>query len=119
MKVIVSARNNDLDSQVDPRFGRGACFLLVDIESDEFEAIDNAAGVGASQGAGVMAAQKVAASGAEAVLTGHCGPKAFDLLDQAGIVVYTGVEGSVREAVARYRAGELEPVGKPDVDSHW
>jgi len=119
MKVIVSARNNDLDSEVDPRFGRGACFLLIDLESEDFETIDNASGAGAAQGAGVLAAQKVAASGAKAVLTGHCGPKAYNLLDEAGIAVYTGVEGTVRDAVARFRAGEFESAGNPDVDSHW
>ena len=119
MKVIVTARNNDLDSQVDPRFGRGAWFLVVDLENDEFESIDNSAGVAAGQGAGVMAAQKAAASGAKALLTGHCGPKAFDVLSEVGIDVYTGIEGTVRDAVARYRAGDLEPSGKPDVDSRW
>jgi len=119
MKVIVSARNNDLDGEVDPRFGRGVCFLLIDLESDDYETIDNSSGAGATQGAGVLAAQKVAATGAKAVLTGHCGPKAYNLLDEAGITVYTGIEGTVREAVARFRAGELESAGNADVDSHW
>jgi len=119
MKVIVSARSNDLDSQVDPRFGRGAFFLVIDLESDALEAIDNTTGVDTTQGAGVMAAQRVAASGAKALLTGHCGPKAFTLLKEAGFDVYTGVEGSVRDAVEDFRDGKLESSSQHDVDAHW
>ena len=119
MKVVVTSQGDSLDSVVDQRFGRGAWFLVVDLESDEVTALDNAAGAGAGQGAGVQAAQAVASSGAGALLTGHCGPKAFMLLDQAGVSVYTGVEGTVREAVEAYKAGSLEATSKPDVDGHW
>jgi len=36
MKVAVSAQGNDLGAMVDPRFGRGQGFLVVDTDTMEF-----------------------------------------------------------------------------------
>jgi len=109
MKIIITAKGTTLDSEVDSRFGRGAYFMLIDVESGDFEALDNAAGVNAAQGAGVQAGQTVAASGAEALLTGHVGPKAKAALDGTGIKIYSNISGTVQEVLASYRAGSLKP----------
>ena len=42
MKIAITSTGKDLDSQVDPRFGRCAYFLIVNIDDMSFEAIDNA-----------------------------------------------------------------------------
>ena len=63
--------------------------------------------------------QTVARLGAEAVLTGHVGPKAFATLQGAGIRVYTGASGNVREAVEKFKAGQWHAAGKADVEGHW
>jgi predicted Fe-Mo cluster-binding NifX family protein len=55
----------------------------------------------------------------EAVLTGHCGPKAFHVLTAAGVKVYAGVEGTVAEALEKLKAGSLQEATGADVDSHW
>jgi predicted Fe-Mo cluster-binding NifX family protein len=73
----------------------------------------------AAQGAGIQAAALVARHRPAAVLTGHCGPRAFQTLQAAGIRVIVEVEGSVRDAVQDYRSGKLQPARGSDVSSHW
>lgn len=119
MKIVVTAERSSLDASVDPRFGRAKYFLLVDTESLAFTTHDNQQNLNAVQGAGIQAAQTVANLGAEAVLTGHVGPKAFATLEAAGVAVYAGAAGTVRSAVEQFKAGALRPALKADVDGHW
>jgi predicted Fe-Mo cluster-binding NifX family protein len=119
MKVAVSSTGESMDSGVDPRFGRAAAFVLVDTETGESTSMDNAAGARAAQGAGIQAAETVSRLGAECVITGHCGPKAFQTLNAAGIEVYTGASGTVAEAIAQLQAGDLQHATGPDVGGHW
>ena len=118
MKIAVTARGDDFDSQVDPRFGRCATFLVVDTESMEFEAAPNA-NASAGGGAGIQSAQLVADRDVGVVLTGNCGPNAFRTLEAAGIEVIVGVSGTVREAVEQYKSGALSAVSKANVGSHF
>jgi predicted Fe-Mo cluster-binding NifX family protein len=119
MKVAVSTSGTTLGSPVDPRFGRAAGFLVVDLDSDETEYIENTQNLHAAQGAGIQAAQNVANTDAKAVLTGHCGPKAFRVLSGAEIVVYVGAKGTVAQALARFRDEAWEPSVGADVEGHW
>ncbi|MCU0589814.1 MAG: NifB/NifX family molybdenum-iron cluster-binding protein [Syntrophobacteraceae bacterium] len=119
MKLAISAGSRDIDAQVDPRFGRAAFFLMVDSETLSFDAIENKQNHQAVQGAGIQAAALVARSKADAVLTGHCGPKAFKTLQAAGIPVVVGVKGTVREAVQGFVRGDLSYAAAPDVEGHW
>ena len=117
MKIAVSSTGTDLDAQVDPRFGRAQHLLIVDIDSLEFEAVANA-NAAAGGGAGIQTAQMIASKGAEAVLTGSCGPNAFRTLTAAGIQVYAGLSGSVREAVDAFKGGKLGPLSEPSAPGH-
>ena len=119
MKVVITAQGPDLTSDVDPRFGRAAWLQVVDTETGQHEAVDNAENLDAMQGAGVQAAQSVAQLGAAVLLTGHCGPKAFQTLQAAGVKIYTGVTGKVQEALDKLAAGQLQPADGHDVDAHW
>jgi len=76
MKIAISATGTTLDAEVDPRFGRCQGFIIADTETDEYEAIDNASAMAAG-GAGISTAQMIAGKGVEAVLTGNCGPNAY------------------------------------------
>ena len=96
MKIAVSATGAGLDAQVDPRFGRCQYFVIVDPETMQFETVENS-GTTASGGAGIATAQMIAGKGVEAVLTGNCGPNAYQVLSAAGIKVITGVTGKVQE----------------------
>jgi len=118
MKIAVTARGTDLDSEVDPRFGRCANFLVVDSESMEVEVLANAnAGVGG--GAGIQSAQLMAERDVEVVLTGNCGPNAFRTLEAADIKVIVGVTGIARDAVDQYKSGALSTTAAPNVGSHF
>ena len=114
MKLIITSQGTDPADQVDPRFGRARYFILFDTDSEEFKVLDNADQVEATQGAGVQAAQNVVNSGAEILLTGHCGPKAFKVLSAAGVKIYSGVEGTVQEAVKAWGSDELKLLADPD-----
>ena len=119
MKIAVTAQGTDLESQADPRFGRTKYFVVMDTDSDDFEAVDNAQNFNAAQGAGIQAARNVAELGVEAVLTGHCGPNAFRTLTAAGIKVFTGASGTVKETVEKFKSGELAEAVNADVTGHW
>jgi predicted Fe-Mo cluster-binding NifX family protein len=114
MKIAASAAGASLEEPVDPRFGRCACFLIIDTETLGFEAIDNTAR-NLSGGAGIEAAQRIADKGVTHVLTGACGPNAEKVLSAAGIRIVDGCEGTVREAVERFRAGSVASAQRPAV----
>ena len=119
MKIVVTSESATLDSFIDPRFGRAAKFILFDTDTSEFEPVDNAQNVNAPQGAGIQAAETVSRLGAEYVITGHCGPKAFRTLQAANIRVIVGAEGTVAEAIEKFKSGELSATDTADVEGHW
>jgi len=119
MKVAVTSQGQDLGSQVDPRFGRAAYFVVVDTETDKFSAHDNTQNVNAVQGAGIQAARAVVDLGVEVVITGNVGPKAFATLKAGNVGVYPGASGTVREAVETFKAGQLQMADKANVEGHW
>lgn len=118
MKICVSAVANSLDARLDPRFGRCPYFVIVNSETMQFEAIPNMAS-GAMGGAGIQAAQTIANKGVKVVITGNVGPNAFQALSASGIKIVTGAFGTVREAVEKYKRGELRETGAPTVGGHF
>ncbi|MGC8939536.1 MAG: NifB/NifX family molybdenum-iron cluster-binding protein [Candidatus Bathyarchaeia archaeon] len=118
MKICVSSTANSLDAPVDPRFGRCPYFVIVDPETMQFETVPNVAS-GAMGGAGIQAAQTIASKGAKVLITGNVGPNAFQALSTAGIKIVTGVYGTVREVVEKYKRGELKETGAPTVGGHF
>jgi len=118
MKICVTATANSLDAQMDPRFGRCAYLVIVDSETMQFEAIANAA-AGATGGAGIQAAQTIASKGVKLLITGNVGPNAFGALSAAGIEIATGAYGTVKDAVEKFKRGELKKTGTPTVGGHF
>lgn len=118
MKIAVSSTGRELTSQVEPRFGRSPYFVLIDPETRQFETIENP-NVNAMGGAGIQTAQLVANNGIEVVLTGSCGPNAFQILQAAGVKVIIGVVGTINDAVERYTSGQYTPTSNPNVASHF
>ncbi len=115
MKVAISSEGPTLDDQVDPRFGRAAGFVLVDLDTMETGYIDNGQSQVMAQGAGIQAAQRLARAGAGWVLTGYVGPKAFQALAAAGTKVGQDLEGlTVREALKRFQSGGVEIAPRPN-----
>jgi predicted Fe-Mo cluster-binding NifX family protein len=118
MKICVSATANSLDAPVDPRFGRCPYLIIVDSETMQFEAVPNVAS-GAMGGAGIQAAQTIASKGVKVLITGNVGPNAFQALSAAGIEIVSGAYGTVREAVEKYKRGELKGTSAPTVGGHF
>lgn len=119
MKLAFTTSGEDLNAPLDRRFGRAAKFLIYDLDSETFEVMDNRQNLNAAQGAGIQSAQNVARVDANALVTGHCGPKAFRVLKAAGIALFTSTAKTVAEALEDYRAGRLKEVHAPDVEGHW
>ncbi len=117
MKIAVTAKGNDLDAQVDPRFGRCGQFMIIETDDMSFTLIDNSAAA-AGGGAGIQAAQQIAEAGAEVLLTGNCGPNAFKTLEAAEVEVISGVSGAIKDVVEAYKSGTLKSAVAPNVESH-
>ena len=118
MKLAVSSSGNNLEAQLDPRFGRCAYFLVINPDDMGFEAFENESAFQGG-GAGIQAAQFLASQGVDSVITGNCGPNAVQTLSAAGIDLFTGQAGIVRKVVERFKKGHLSPSSEATVDSHF
>jgi predicted Fe-Mo cluster-binding NifX family protein len=119
MKIAITVSGTDLNAALDPRFGRAAGFLLVDTKTNEIAYEPNEQNLNAAQGAGIQSAQNIAAAGVQAVISGHCGPKAYRVLSASGIAVYPCSAATAAEALEQFKAGQLKPANGADVEGHW
>jgi predicted Fe-Mo cluster-binding NifX family protein len=118
MKIAISATGSTLDAEVAPRFGRCQHFIIADTETLQFEVVENSSAA-ASGGAGISAAQMIVGKEVKAVLTGNCGPNAYQVLSSAGIEVVTGVSGKVKDAIESYKSGKFQSSSQPNVPGHF
>jgi predicted Fe-Mo cluster-binding NifX family protein len=118
MKICVTSIGDNIDSDVDPRFGRCKYFLIIDTDSMDVNPILNESMM-ASGGAGIQAAQMVAKTGVDTVITGNVGPNAFQTLKAAGIKIITGADGNIKEVIERFKNGELKEIDSPSVGNHF
>jgi predicted Fe-Mo cluster-binding NifX family protein len=119
MRIALTAQGTDLQAEIDPRFGRAGQFLLVDSDTLAVEIIANTQNLELAQGAGIQAAQNIIAHKPHVLLTGNCGPKAFKVLQTAGVKVVAGVKGPVGEAIQDYLAGRYQTTTSANVEGHW
>ncbi|QSH41633.1 NifB/NifX family molybdenum-iron cluster-binding protein [Lentisphaerota bacterium ZTH] len=119
MKLAFAAAGRELDSSLDQRFGRCPGFLIYDTETSETYYTDNTQNLNAAQGAGIQAATIVADTGADYVICGHCGPKAFRTLQAARIKVICGASGTVSDLIEKFKQGKLNSAEVPNVEGHW
>jgi len=119
MRIAITSQGPELSSEVDPRFGRAKLFIIYDLKTEQVEVASNEQNLNAAQGAGIQAAQNVAECDVAYVLTGHCGPNAFRTLTSAGIKVILDLQGTVQQAIDKFKAGELKSTDGADVEGHW
>lgn len=119
MKIAVTAKGTDVTSEVDPRFGRAAYILIVDTDTFDLEVIDNNKNSNAFKGAGIQAATTVCDTGVKVLLTGYCGPKAFAVIEAAGIKVVSDIDGKVKDAVDLFISGNLTYTDSANAFAHW
>ena len=118
MNIAITATEPSLEANVDPRFGRCQCFLIVDTDTLKFEAVENP-NVTLGGGAGIQSAQLMADKGVQSVLTGNCGPNAHRTLSAAGIGVIIGCSGTVTAVIEQFKAGQLNAANEPNVASKF
>jgi predicted Fe-Mo cluster-binding NifX family protein len=119
MKLAVTSTGKTLDSETDPRFGRAEYFIIADPDTMEYEVLENEQNLNLPQGAGIQAASAIVNKKINALITGNCGPKAFMVLQKAGVQVLLGGKGKVSDAIALYKNGELSPTQEANVEGHW
>jgi predicted Fe-Mo cluster-binding NifX family protein len=120
MKIAITASGESPDSALDMRFGRAAYFIVFTLPEGTHEFFKNDCKLNAVQGAGIQAAEHVSNFGAEVLITGHCGPKAFKALSAAGIKIHCcDTECKVSEALEAFKTGKLKQMSTPDVEGHW
>ena len=120
MKVAITSSAKSLADPIDMHFGRAKFFILADTETGNAVVHDNAQNLHAAQGAGIQSAETVARLGAEAVITGSVGPKAYRALQATGIkiaLVEAVCPGT--EALRRFKDNELPVLDKPNSEGHW
>ena len=117
MKIAITAKGKTLDDKIDPRFGRCPYFLIVDTDTMDIKAVENSNAV-LGGGAGIQSGKLMADNDVKYVLTGNCGPNAFNTLDAAGIKVVTGCSGTARESVKQFVDGDLTTSEGSNVERH-
>lgn len=115
--ICVTAQGPTLDAPVDPRFGRCANFIFVDSQTMEFESTPNP-GAMAGGGAGIQAAQFVVDHQAKVILTGNLGPNAYHALNAGGVEIYTGISGSVHDAINQFKNNQLTKTSSSTAPAH-
>jgi predicted Fe-Mo cluster-binding NifX family protein len=108
MKVAIGLEENSYESQVDRRFGRASFFILIDIESNDYEIIENEAKDEAT-GAGLKVVKNLMSLGVDEIIAGEIGPKAAVLIEEFDIPTYKlGELKSVDEVLKNYKENKLE-----------
>ncbi|MFH1875189.1 MAG: NifB/NifX family molybdenum-iron cluster-binding protein [Pseudomonadota bacterium] len=119
MKILITATDNSLDAQVDPRFGRAKFFAVYETDNDQVEFISNEQNLNAASGAGIQAGSNAVKTGTKVVITGNCGPKAFRTLNEAGIKIISGASGTIKEVAEKFKKGEYQYSTEANVEGHW
>ncbi len=109
MKIALTTTGQDLNAPMDARFGRAARFLIYDTEEKTAALLENSHGE-AAQGAGIKAAETIVRAGASLLITGDCGPKAFNALKQAGVKIFSAKDVSGQKALDLFSNGQLREI---------
>ena len=114
MKIAVSSTGKDIDSTVDPRFGRCAYFIIAEIKNKKFKVVKTIKNpnVNVGGGAGVSAGQLIGNENVKAVITGNTGPRAMDVFTQLKIEVYRAT-GTVKKAIENFIKNKLQKISVP------
>jgi len=114
MRIAVSSTGRGPESEIDPRFGRCAYFIIIDRDSMDYQ-VHNNENMALGRSAGIRLHSLLRQRVKDVVITGNCGTNAMQTLSAAGIKVITGQQGNVKDIIERYRKGELSPASAPNV----
>ena len=98
MKIAITSTGNNLQSSIDPRFGRCAFFVIYDTETKGLEFIPNP-NLNATEGAGPASVQLVASRNIEKVVSGEFGMKIKPLFDSLKVQMIVVKEAKTIEQI--------------------
>ncbi|WP_294703693.1 NifB/NifX family molybdenum-iron cluster-binding protein [uncultured Fusobacterium sp.] len=108
MKVAIALEENKYEAQVDRRVGRAPYFLIIDIETNNYEIIENEAKDEVT-GAGLKVIKNLITLGIDILIAGDVGPKAAVLIEEFDLPVYKlGELTSVDEVLKAFKEKKLE-----------
>jgi len=120
MKICITTTNPNLDSIIDPRFGRCQYLLFVDSKTGKLIKAERNTGTAVQRGAGITTAQLVANNKPGAVISGNIGPNAFRVLQMSGIKIYTvDFNLTAEQALKQYQQGELKEISQATGPGHF
>lgn len=118
-KIAISCEGPTMEDNVDPRFGRAAGFIIFDTLTSDFTYQENGLSQTMAQGAGIQTAENIIRTGAQAVLTGYVGPKAFAVLKAAGVVIAQDLNNmTVTQAVEQFKQGQVKWANQPNSEDY-
>jgi len=113
-KICIASNGTSINSQVADVFDQAPYFLIVGFGSMEVVTNPN---LSDKVGSGVQSAQLVVSEGADVVITNDIGIRAIEELHRLQVKVYTGVTGTVKDALAWYQNNRLVPTKLNSSDS--
>lgn len=114
MKVAIAAEEKTIVSRVHDRFGRCPFFILVDLESMGFEALENP-GLEERDAAGVQACRMLIGKNVDSVVVRNIGHNSLVTLLGAGIKVYSGATETILSVIEKLKKGDLTRIQRPTV----
>lgn len=120
MKIAMCSQSDNLQSTVDSRFGRTACFAVYDDARNNWIFSENNQNLQAAQGAGIQAAQTIIDAQVDVLIASNVGPKAMTALEANGIAVFKiGPGVKLEQAITEYQDGNLAQMQQANVEGHW
>lgn len=119
MRVVITSYGSECSDKIDPRFGRASYFMVYDDQDNIWECVSNQQNLDAAKGAGIQAAENIRKLGADILITGNVGPKAFKVLSANKIKVYSASDVAIVDAYAAFKNGVLTELSNANVEGHW
>jgi predicted Fe-Mo cluster-binding NifX family protein len=106
MKISVpSMGNKGLEEEISPHFGRAPIFTIYDTETEKVEILQNTS---QHMGGSGLPPELMHAHGIDIMLCSGLGPRAVQMFEQLGIMVYVGAKGSVSDTIEAWKRGVLQ-----------
>lgn len=115
MIIAITADSGDMKSRVNPRFGRAPVFILFNTGTGDYQVVDNAINLSATQGAGIQAAKTIINHNVDVLISGRFGPKAYNLLEGNSVKTFVCDETTVKKAIEMYLSDGLKEFTKEEV----
>ena len=107
MKIGIPSNGNDLLHLFAPNFGRCSYFIIYDSSSKQIVKAYRNTAQNAAGGAGIQASQSMVDNQVDIVIAPQMGPNAWNVLQNTGISIYSGINGTIQENIDAFIKGKL------------